>query len=371
MTEPPTIINQVPPPPDADPWPPLPPGDKPDANAPKPMTGDAESDQGGAHGLLMWGQGGIYNAPDDRMVTTALSDAVVGTVKPVALTPLSGLSFSIAPGWLAIAACSDGTTCVVGSRQTHIIGPDDGVTAGNVTGARDDFLWCDVYPDDGIWRLVVIPRAQSIGRAGVPLANLSVPAGANLATQFTVGWDVPTHGHHSDGTPRGVTAVTTGTNAYVMTPNYPIAPIMIRPRAQFRLKAFGWGRWGNTPRAVLFRTADTSSPLVSMGPIPEFQANTEFSWDAEVVVQVRMLRQNYAIKVAANINPGQGPVNVGTYYGLHAIRITNLTTWNPDGWHHLHLQGAWGSTAANQYLECLSSSFETIEPYEGGPWPSW
>jgi hypothetical protein len=327
------------------------------------VTFEDENDDGGPHGLLQWGQAGIYNAPDDRLVVTALGNSVVGIVKPARIAAQPGLSFRVDAGWLGIASCEDGTTCVVGSRQSHVITPDQGIIAGPATGTRTDLLWCDVFPDDALWRLTVIRQGEAIGRPGLPLATITVPAGANLASQMTITNDVPTFGAMADGTVRGAL----GTALANITPVYPVAPWMIRPRSHFRLRAFGWGRWGTAFTPVRFRCPLSASPILYFNPTTAngFATNAEFSWECEVIYQVRMMRQNMCIKISANLSPGQGGGGPQMPPGMRGLRVTNVMAWNPDIWNPMVLQSGWQTAQANQYIECHCSTFETIEPYGG------
>ena len=58
--------------------------------------------------------------------------------------------------------------------------------AGPPTGTRLDILWCDTNPDEGTWSLSILTESQTFGRFGLPLAYLTVPANANLASQYTI-----------------------------------------------------------------------------------------------------------------------------------------------------------------------------------------
>lgn len=132
-------------------------------------------------GLLQWGQTGTYDAIDDRLVITALAAGRTGLVRPAVLTAAAGLDVELQGGWLAIADAGDGTSCVVGSRT----GLTFTVPAGG-SSARTDVLWCDVTPGDAEWALALITPSQITGRAGVLLGSITVPANANLASQFTL-----------------------------------------------------------------------------------------------------------------------------------------------------------------------------------------
>jgi hypothetical protein len=133
-------------------------------------------------GLIEWGQAGIYNAVDDRRVIAAVTRNRTGLVWPATVTSGSGLNITVAGGWLGVADCGDRTSAVVGSPL------DQTVTAvpGPATGSRQDVIWCDIQPDDAIWQLVVIPATATVGRPGIPLAFLTVPANATLASQIGI-----------------------------------------------------------------------------------------------------------------------------------------------------------------------------------------
>jgi hypothetical protein len=129
---------------------------------------------------MMWAQAGVYNAPDDRAVITALSGGNTGTVKPPVLTAGSGLTINVPAGWLAIASCGDGTNCVIGSHSAVVVTG----TAGPSSGSRLDYLWADVDATAGTWSLAVRAATSVSGRAGVALAQITVPAGASSAAQM-------------------------------------------------------------------------------------------------------------------------------------------------------------------------------------------
>jgi hypothetical protein len=133
-------------------------------------------------GKLMWGQAGAYDGIDDRSVIAAVTGGRIGPMTPITVTPGTGLNLTVKAGWLGIAPCGDSTSAVVGSRV------DQTVTglAGPASGTRTDYVWCDVQPDLATWSLTVINASAAAGRSGIPLATLTVPANATLASQFTI-----------------------------------------------------------------------------------------------------------------------------------------------------------------------------------------
>jgi hypothetical protein len=133
-------------------------------------------------GKLAWGQAGSYDAIDDRSVISAVTRNQVGLLGIPAVTALSGLQLKLAAGWLAVVACGDGTSAVVGSRLDQTVTAN----AGPASGTRTDSLWCDVQPDSGTWSLTVITQTAEAGRTGLRLATLTVPANATLASQMTI-----------------------------------------------------------------------------------------------------------------------------------------------------------------------------------------
>jgi hypothetical protein len=133
-------------------------------------------------GLLAWGQAGTYDAVDDRRVITALANRNQGLVVGAQITAGAGLQVSIAPGWLGVANCGDGTLAVVGSGATLTVD----VPAGPATGSATYYLWCDVDPDGATWTINVITPADATGRPGIQLGTVVAPAGANLASQMTI-----------------------------------------------------------------------------------------------------------------------------------------------------------------------------------------
>jgi hypothetical protein len=338
-------------------------------NGGEKITGADEGVDPGGYpvGLLMWGQAGVYNGADDRLMITAVTDSQVGVVKPARCTAGAGLSINIPAGWMAIADCEDGTTAVVGSRQTHTVGTGQGVQAGPASGgAREDLLWCDTYPDLAQWKLSVIRRADSVGRPGVPLASITVPQGANLASQFTFADMVPSFGSHADGTVRMIGNTTTPT--YV-TPAFPISPRHIRPRSRYTLNAWGWGLLGGTINHNIYRTPLANGPWAYLNPTVAgsgFNPGEGFTWEAEASVQVRMFRQNISIKISASMCRGHGPADQPYISSVtpRSLRIVNVTTWNPDVWNQLGILVNWTTMHAAQTFEGISSTFTTIEPWD-------
>jgi hypothetical protein len=327
-------------------------------------AGRADLD-GYPNGLLMWGQPGTYNAINDRQVITALSDGNKGVVKPVLCRAETGLTFSVGPGWLAVIPAEDGTSAIAGSNQTLTLGPEQGVMAGPVTGAREDLLWCDTYPDsDARWRLSVIRAEDQLGRPGVMLARISVPQGANLASQFSFSRQVPTFGAHANSERMQVQ-----TSAWTeITPRYYLVPTMIRPRAHFRLEGYGQGRFANPVRHVGFRIWEAGPWLwlnvAGLGWTP----GITFSWWAEGIIQVSWDRNVYSMTVRASVQPWSGPGGgVPAWNAVSGVRMAHLIQWNPDNVvqpHHLRIQAAFDQTISGQYLQCESSVFETFPPYE-------
>lgn len=135
-----------------------------------------------AAGLLAWGQAGQYNAVDDRMVINALygdannrcAGTRAGLVVAPTLTAGSGLVVNIG-AWTAVVDCGDGTKAVVGTRVTTTI---DETASG---AARTDVLWADINPDNATHQVSIITEAAMVGRAGVFLGLIIVPASVSTA----------------------------------------------------------------------------------------------------------------------------------------------------------------------------------------------
>jgi len=133
-------------------------------------------------GKLAWGQAGNYDAVDDRQVIAAVTRNRLGLVWPATVTPSTGMQIILQGGWLGVASCGDYTSAVVGSRLDLAIN----ALPGPATGSREDVLWCDTEPDEGAWSLVVINRSDTARRPGLPLAFITAPANATLATDLTI-----------------------------------------------------------------------------------------------------------------------------------------------------------------------------------------
>lgn len=131
-------------------------------------------------GPLLYGQAGVYDAIDDRLLVTTLSVGTVGLVRPPTLTPGAGLFVNIG-AWHGVADCEDGTLAVIGSRDTEAIE----VPAGGAS-QRVDVLFADIDPDAGRWRADLYTEAEAATRAGLILGRITVPAGANGSAQFSL-----------------------------------------------------------------------------------------------------------------------------------------------------------------------------------------
>jgi hypothetical protein len=137
----------------------------------------------GASGLLAYGQAGVYNGVDDRQVITTLAGGRTGLMTRPQLTAVAGtLTMTLAAGWWAVADCMDGTSAVIGSRQSVTIPVSAGPASGS---ARTDYVWADVDPNGATWTISLITSAQTAGRAGILLGTLSVPVGAGTASLMT------------------------------------------------------------------------------------------------------------------------------------------------------------------------------------------
>ena len=133
-------------------------------------------------GPLAWGQAGIYDAIDDRLVIAAVTRYRTGLTWPIEVAAGTGLNVIVRGGWVGIADCGDRTSAVVGSRV------DTTVTAipGPATGSREDLIWVDTQPDQGTWLMRVITEAEAAGRFGLEIGRITVPANATLASQMDI-----------------------------------------------------------------------------------------------------------------------------------------------------------------------------------------
>lgn len=312
---------------------------------------------GNPTGLLMWGQAGIYNGVDDRAVITAVTDnAIGGIVRPPGLSAGPGLALNVAGGWVAVASCGDGTNAVVRAAITHQVQ----VPAGAPGVTRRDLLWCDTYPDDGRWVLRVIREAEMPGRPGLPLARITVPPGANLASQMTFTHDVHFLSPKVDSDPRS----NHGTGTYTdLTPPYPFALYGIRRDAMFRLTAYGVVDVGSGTAGLRWRiggaTLDWTPATLGGG-----MANRLFHWDATAVV---IFGSGFAAgvgntKLTVTVSRASGRADPGST--LTATRYAGSVGFGAGPWLTFGLQAAWLSAMPNANIVCQSSAFEAV----GKPW---
>lgn len=168
-------------------------------------------------GRLAYGQAAAYDALDDRAVIRALSGGRVGLVTVPAVAAGSGLNVSVGP-WIGIADCGDRTSGVAAAPVETLVE----AAPGPPTGTREDLVWVDVDPDEGVWSMSVIPASAAAGRPGLAVASITVPANATLASQMTIrqadaGFDRRLwHSEHTETNVRtGQTWETVGNQAWV------------------------------------------------------------------------------------------------------------------------------------------------------------
>lgn len=133
-------------------------------------------------GPLAWGQAGIYDATDDRLVIAAVTRYRTGLTWPIEARAGTGLNVIVSGGWVGVADCGDRTSAVVGSRV------DTTITAipGPATGSREDLIWVDTQPDAGTWIMRVITEGEAASRFGLEIGRINVPANATLASQMDI-----------------------------------------------------------------------------------------------------------------------------------------------------------------------------------------
>jgi len=322
---------------------------------PVPMSDDAEGQtpDGLPTGLAMWGQAAVYNAVDDRLVISAVTDNLAGgMVRPCAVSAGSGLTLNIAAGWLAVASCGDGTNMVIGARQSHTIAE----TAGSPTASRNDLLWADTYPDDGRWICRVIREDQMPGRAGLPLARITVPAGANLASQMTFSGNVHSISPKVDSDPRN----NHGTTAWEhLTPEYPFAVHGMRRDSMYRLTAYGGGDVGSGTTNMNF-TAGHVEVSVNPGSIGLNAGNRLFDWEAQAVTV-------FGHRFAQGVGNTKLTVTVsrrglaGPNTSLTVVGYTRSAAFGTSPWLQMHLAMRFtGGVLPNANIDCQSSAFETV-----------
>jgi hypothetical protein len=289
-------------------------------------------------GLAMWGQAGVYNAPDDRLVITALADGRRGLVSPVSIAAGPGLTALIAGGWLGAADCGDGTVAVVGSRHQETVT----LTPGDASGApRTDYVWCDIDPDEGTWEIVVMPAGAAAGRSGIRLATVSVPANSNLATQMTftpakvtfgnlpgLTLDTPGLGTcHVHATAGGLLWVrsenyetagaavlclndgwhraATAANGLLITPKWIIPAGDLQPHTHWQVKTSGTGRTGTVAQQQWFDVSvgpENFYVRVTVDSIGLLPANTNFIFEVVADLQLNFAAGAVVVSIKATVD---------------------------------------------------------------------
>jgi hypothetical protein len=323
----------------------------------------AEGDEDGiGSGLLMWGQAGVYNAVDDRLAIAALCDSAIGVVRPARASAGTGLNVVVQAGWLAIATCDDGTNAVVGARQTHTLA----ATAGSVGAARRDHIWCDTDPDGGTWALRIIPESDTLYRSGVSLGVINVPAGANLASQFTFSQMVPTLGRHAD-----MSTIGNPTNGRVaMNIPYPIAPYQQQAHNLFKVHVWGGGQMGSRVAVLFFTGNIPSAPIVRIDTSGWMTPGSSFGWDGELQYHVNdvgdRMRTSLRVTVTRWSAAGAQDGAAVPSQSITATRSTGADAGVSRQWGEITLQAWWGQSAAaapGQNIQANGSTYDTYQAY--------
>lgn len=320
------------------------------------FTDDSEGTDpnGNPVGLLAYGQAGVYNAVNDRQVITALIDnAIGGVVRPAGVSAGAGLTVNVAAGWLAVASCGDGTNAVIGSRMSHTVQE----TAGPATGTRNDLLWADTAPDDGRWTLRIIREDEMPGRSGLPLARITVPAGANLASQMTFSGDVHSLSPKVDSAGRNNHGTTIWTD---LTPRYPFAVYGMRRDSMFRLTAAGVADVGTGPCYMRF-WAGGAEAEINHAAIGLNSGSRMCSWEAEVISTFGWRFDQGVANTKLAVTVTRAGVASSPSTSVRAVVHAGSVPFGTSPWLALWLQMRFtAGVLANANLVCGSSAFEAV-----------
>jgi hypothetical protein len=327
------------------------------------MTADLEGvdEEGNPYGLLKWGQAGAYNAVDDRVVITALSDSQTGIVRPARITAGAGLTINISGGWMAIASCYDGTSAVVSSNQAHQLQVPAGVPAADTQYV----IWIETNPNEATWTMLLLPRGTERTRPGVSLGIIGVPPNANLASQFRYGFESPPAiGRHADATVKTVTG-TTWTACSPLFGLWTDTPLR-RSHSQHVLRAFGEGQYGAVPQVPVWRL------------VPQDQAHTlgihtgngnrwigareRFSWEAEGIFQLDSAGVIIRAKLAVTLSWKPSHRTIYPTQTIHAV-ISDAGRSATHTSMHMYMQFRFAGNSAGQSMTCYGSTFENYQPY--------
>lgn len=344
-------------------------------------------------GLLVWGQPGTYDAPDDRMVITALSLGRQGLVAPCVLSAGSGLTVNIAPGWWAVAPCDDGTMCIIGSRHPLTVQ----AVPGPATGSREDYIWADTRPDDAEWELSVIPAAAAAGRFGLRIASIFTAAGNNLASQMTLQGARVDFGHlpgltlsaggltdvwmnatqsgllyvYSPLTGMGGSASLsradsasygphTGTNYGVLSRSWRINAGDAMDATRYRFSYWGQGNPGTAADAAWnFAIGGLpSGPTCNFRPAGGgFTANNWFHWWARIEIQIN----GNSEQTCRPVIYGGAQAQAGNYAQVQGIAHGGTTVpFNRGQDYDIYLAASWAAAATGRTITSYSSAFERL-----------
>lgn len=173
------------------------------------------------NGLLMYGQGGSYNAVDDRSMVSVLARFHLGVARAPTLTAGTGLNVNVG-SFAAVVDCGDGTSAVLLSLTPVTVTPAAGGSA-----ARTDVLWVDLDVQAGTWQLNLLNPTAIIGRQGVEIGRITVPANANAASAFTFAPAAVTGGFGQHVLGMRVSATTSATGFITLTHNLGRTPVAV------------------------------------------------------------------------------------------------------------------------------------------------
>lgn len=301
-------------------------------------------------GKLAWGQAGEYDAVDDREVITALARGP-GLIIAPALSAGSGLNVQMGR-WLAIAEAGDGTLAVIGSRDSALFG----VAAGG-SAARTDVVWADIDPEDATWELGIYAPSQIIGRPGIRLGTITVPANASTAAAMTlqpspvIGAGEPATMPGMGGTP----AINVTGTAYTTIASRNIPGGDARAGTVYELEAWGNGTYATGNRQTLsFRIVlgGTAMTDFTLGTVSFSTTAGLFRWRA--IGRVICRETGGAASWQSFIDAGAAAfgenLNSGNAIRAFSAEAAGATIKDTAADQLFAMQAAWGGTGGSPTL---------------------
>ena len=193
------------------------------------------------------------------------------------------------------------------------------------------------------------------GRSGLPLARITVPAGANLASQMQFSQDVHSLSPKVDSNGRNNHGSTSWAS---LTPMYPFAIYGMRRDSMYRLTAYGIGDPGSG--AVMRFQSGNCALDINTGSIGLGPSARGFYWEAEAQVTFgwRYDAGVGNVKLAVTVTRANAAAAYNT--SIRGVAVAHSVQFARSPWLWLGLDMRFLSAVPNANIICQSSAFEAV-----------